>query len=331
MKLLLSILNNLIMSFRNLLYDNKILSIKTLSIPIISVGNIELGGTGKTPIVLYLSNLLLKNGFKPGIISRGYKRNSFGRQIVSNGEKILLNPLVAGDEPFFLASSLKNVPIVVDKNRVSSSKYMIDNFDVNIIILDDAFQHRQINRTIDIVLLNINTPINQLKPFPLGFLREKITNVFRADILLITKQNQFTNAANLKFCNNLYFHNKFITISKFLLINPITNKRLNIKKGINNAFVFCGIGDPDYFKNTILSLNINISIFKSYRDHQNYNDSILNEIEKLISNKNIKTIITTEKDYVKLPFGFCEKFSIIILRMNFVLNEAFDNLILKML
>ena len=144
-----------------------------------------MGGTGKTPVVLYLSKLLLKNGFKPGIISRGYKRNSKGQQIVSDGvvQKIL-NPKKAGDEPYLIAKSIKGVPIIVNKNRVYSAKYIIKKFNVDVIILDDAFQHRKINRSIDIVLLNVNTPLNKLKPFPLGLLRENFKNIFRYRALI---------------------------------------------------------------------------------------------------------------------------------------------------
>ena len=100
---------------------------------------------------------------------------------------------------------------------------MIKNFDVNVIILDDAFQHRKINRSIDIALLNINTPIKSLKLFPLGILREHFKNVYRADILLITKQNPLSKTKNIQFANNLYFHNKFFVSNSFRLFNPLSN------------------------------------------------------------------------------------------------------------
>jgi len=317
--------------FRNFLYDNKIFSNKNISVPVISVGNIELGGTGKTPVVLYLSKLLLKNGFKPGIISRGYKRSSRGQQIVSDGLNIFLNHKTAGDEPFLIAKSILGIPIIVNKNRVSGANYIVKNFDVNVIILDDAFQHRKINRNIDIVLLNINTPPNKLKPFPLGRLRENFKAVFRSDILLVTKKNKNTPLDALNFYSSLYFHNLFFSSNTFSLINPISNDVINIKKLSKNIFAFCGIGDPNHFKNSLLSLDIDVSIFKSFADHQNYSDQILTNLEFLIANHNIKTIITTEKDYIKLPLNFCNSFSILVLKIDFIFDKSFDSLILKML
>ena len=331
MMFLFSYIVSTITSFRNFLYDKKILSINNISVPVISVGNVELGGTGKTPVVLYLSKLLLKNGYNPGIVSRGYKRTSRGQQLVSDGRQIFLNHKNAGDEPFLIAKSLIGVPIIVNKNRVSGSKYIIKHFGVNVIILDDAFQHRKINRTIDIVLLNSNTPLNKLKLFPLGLLREGFNNIFRSDILIVTKKNNSSSDKNLKFYKSLYFHNKFFSSNNFSLINPLSNEPINIKSLSKDVFAFCGIGDPVYFKRSLRSLNINICLFKSFSDHQNYSNLILNNLESILSDQKIKTIITTEKDYVKLPLSFCKKFSILVLKIDFVFEDSFDSLILKML
>ncbi len=136
---------------------------------------------------------------------------------MSDGSQVLLNHNNAGDEPFLIAKSLWGVPIIVNKNRVSGSKYIIKYFDVNVVILDDAFQHRKINRTIDIVLLNINTPLNKLKLFPLGLLRERFNNIFRSDVLLITKKNTILQTRLFNFYNSLYFHNKFFSPTTFPL------------------------------------------------------------------------------------------------------------------
>ena len=327
----LAFIFNIITTIRNFLYDNKLLSIKSINIPIISVGNIELGGTGKTPTVLYLANLLISRGFKPGIISRGYKRTSRGRQIVCDGSNVLLNHYKAGDEPFFLATSLKQVPLIVDKNRFSGSEYMVNNFDVDIIILDDAFQHRKIKRTIDIVLLNINTSPDCLHLFPRGVLRENIQNIKRADILLITKQTNFSNTDNINYYNKILFENKFFSETKFSLINPI-NKTNSFSNEINkNVFVFCGIGDSNSFKNIIKSFNVNVSVFKAYKDHQDYNKTILKEINIIISDYNITSLITTEKDFLKISEFFKNKIPIYILKMNFNLNDDFDELLINMI
>ena len=331
MKPFLSILFHLITSIRNFFYDHKILSSTSIKVPVISVGNIEMGGTGKTPVVLYLSKLLLNSNFKPGIISRGYKRSSSGQQIVCDGEKIFFDASFVGDEPFLLAKLSKKTPIIVNKNRVSAAKFMIKNFDVNVIILDDGFQHRKINRSIDIALLNINTPIKSLNLFPLGRLREHFKNIYRADILLITKQNPLSKTKNIQFANNLYFHNKFFVSNSFRLFNPLSNIEIEKNVLLKNIFAFCGIGDPENFKQSLLSLKINPSFFKAFNDHQNYNLKIISDFENLIFKKNIKTIITTEKDYIKLPINFCKTYSVLVLKMNYIFDKNFDSLILKLL
>ena len=133
---------NIITSFRNFLYNKKILPIYSINIPVISIGNLELGGTGKTPVVLYLALFLSRNNFKPGIVSRGYKRTSSGQQLVTDGKKIFLSADEAGDEPFLLAQNLKNIPIVVNKDIAkitlfnNAGKQVVYYDSLKILILD---------------------------------------------------------------------------------------------------------------------------------------------------------------------------------------------------
>ena len=121
---LLSFIFKLISSTRNFLYNNNFFIVKSINVPIISIGNLELGGTGKTPTVLYIAKFLLNNNYNPGIVSRGYKRSSSGQQLVTDGKNIFLSADEAGDEPFLLAQNLKNIPIVVNKDRFSASNYL---------------------------------------------------------------------------------------------------------------------------------------------------------------------------------------------------------------
>ena len=144
------------------------------------------------------------------------------------------------------------------------------------------------------------------------------------------QRKTFTDQKNINYYKNLFFHNKFFTQSKFNIINPFTKKILNTAT-LKNTFIFCGIGDPVYLKNILKSLKINIILFKTYKDHHFYDKNTLQELACLIKKNNIDNIITTEKDFVKLPKNFCKKFSIKIIKMSFLLNEDFDALVLKML
>ena len=165
----LSWLYGLIIWIRNYLFNIGLFKSVSFSTPIISVGNITTGGTGKTPMVIYLAKILEKYGCKPGIVSRGYGRSSKGIIMVHDGKDPLVNVDISGDEPYLIGKELNTIPVVVSENRIAGIYELLKNSPVDIVILDDAFQHRKINRTIDIVLLNINTPLNKLKLFPLGF------------------------------------------------------------------------------------------------------------------------------------------------------------------
>ena len=153
--------------------------IKTTSFdkPIISVGNITSGGTGKTPLVIYLAQLLLKNGNKPGIISRGYGRKSQGIQIVHDGKELLIDAKTSGDEPYLMARVLKKVPVIVCADRSHGIRQLLDYYSVNMIIMDDSFQHRKVNRDLDIVTVSSNDKKIDYRLLPWGNLREQLKNI----------------------------------------------------------------------------------------------------------------------------------------------------------
>src|SRR5271157_2738293 len=169
----ISFFYRLIINFRNWLYDHKILKEVTLPCPVISVGNITVGGTGKTPCVIMLAQMLQENGFKPAVISRGYGgRNINPANIVSDGHKILLDSEIAGDEPSLIAHVLKGIPVITGAKRIVTGQAAIDRFGVNVLICDDAMQHRQIFRDVNLVLLDSQNLKGSNHILPLGRLRE---------------------------------------------------------------------------------------------------------------------------------------------------------------
>ena len=184
-----SILYRFIILLRNFCYDKNWIKAKKLPCFVISVGNLSLGGTGKTPTVLYLCRILQENKKKDiAILSRGYKRNTNGTVLVSNGNGPLKDWKAVGDESFMMAQKTKNIPIVVDSNRYRGGKFLIKNFNSKIIILDDGFQHRALSRNLDIVLINGYTKPSDYRFLTTNLIRETWSGLNRADTIILTKK-----------------------------------------------------------------------------------------------------------------------------------------------
>jgi len=189
-----------ITDIRNTLYGRGVFKSQSLGAPAVSIGNITVGGTGKTPLVAFVARVLAEQGAKVCILTRGYGReNPADRVLVSDGEKIFADARAAGDEPFELAKKLPGKAIVVaDANRVEAAKWVIENFGATVFVLDDAFQHRRAKRDLDIVLLDATNPFGNSKTLPFGILREPLENLARADLIIITRANLAENIAGLK-------------------------------------------------------------------------------------------------------------------------------------
>jgi tetraacyldisaccharide 4'-kinase len=273
-----------------------------LSCKIISVGNIAVGGTGKTPTVIAITKFLQRQNKTVAVLSRGYGRKSTGTQLVSDAKINLTNWKTFGDEPTLMAKHLASVPIVVDENRIRGGKYLIDRFHPDIIILDDGFQHRKIYRDVDIVLVNSNMSKYRNRIFGFRTFREPLKSLNRAHLIFLTKSD-FVAPSNallerLKTFNPPFFKAN-IKPSSYLL------DRQNNKIDIDffrrkTALLFSGIGDPESFEKTVQSLNINILASISFRDHKNYSSSDIKKINNKFNYTGADVILTTEKDFLKI-------------------------------
>ena len=314
-------LYGLIVYIRNTLYNYKIITIHKFNKPIISVGNITLGGTGKTPLVIYIAQMLLKNGNSPGIISRGYGRVSSGIQIVHDGKKLLSDIKTSGDEPYLIAKTLNKVPVVVSEKRVLGIRQLIETFFCDIIIMDDGFQNRKINRDLNLLTVSTNDLLKDYRMFPWGKLRESIKNINRADYIIYTKTNNFRLPAIDSIIK------KFTAVPKTTsILKPTLMKYSNksyFKSAIPDApcFAFCGIADPHSFIKMANNLSINIYDHLFFLDHQDYNQNILNKLLKKINLKLTNNILTTEKDLFKLPQWFYENNNIYVIKINLEIEK----------
>lgn len=282
-----------ITSFRNYLYDRNILKSKKVNAFVISVGNLTTGGVGKTPVVAELANYYKKQDKNVAIISRGYggKLSSKNVNLISNGSEIFYTAEQAGDEPYWFAENLTGVNVLTCSNRVKAANYAIQNLGVNVIILDDAFQHRKIERDLNIVLIDSEKLLGNKKHLPAGPLRESLEGLKRADkVLIMNKSTQKVEKDILSRIFKTFDEEKTFVCDVIpgYTYNIKTNEVLPLKADI---FGMCAIGQPEQFYN-YLRQKFNLLDTITFDDHHSYT---FNEVSRLRG-----TIVTTEKDAVKL-------------------------------
>ena len=308
----LSVLYRFIMLFRNFCYDKNIMKANQLPCHVISIGNLNFGGTGKTPTVIYLCKMLQKNKKKDiAILSRGYKRNTSGTILVSKGDGPLKNWEAVGDESFMMAQKTKNIPIAVDNNRYRGGKFLIKNFNTKIIILDDGFQHRSLSRDLDIVLINGSTYPSDYTFLSTNFLRETWNSLKRADTIIFTKDKPKPLLL------------KKIKEERLLYMNSTLNSFIPYPKGFNQrkkAVLLSGIGDPKSFKKSVESHGCLVVGVKAFEDHYLYNKKRLFKIVQFAKDLKADYILTTEKDWVKIE-PLKPDFLFVVLKIELNLSE----------
>ena len=319
-----SVLYRFIILFRNFCYDKKWIKTNQLPCDVISIGNINFGGTGKTPTVLYVCKMLQENKEKNiAILSRGYKRNTSGTVLVSNGNGPLKNWQAVGDEPFMMAQKTKNIPIVVDSNRYRGGKFLIKNFNSKIIILDDGFQHRSLSRDLDIVLINGGTKPSDYSFLTTNLIRETWSSLKRADTIILTKKKP----------NPLLI--KKIEEKKLLYINSTLKSLIPYPRGFdrkNKALLLSGIGNPKSFEKSARSHGCIIVGIKKFKDHYSYNKNRLLKIVQFAKNQKADYILTTEKDWVKIePLKPDFLFVILKIELNILEKKTIKNILKKQL
>ena len=319
----LSAIFSWIVQLRIRLYNIGIFSTKSLGCMIVSIGNITVGGTGKTPAVELFAKALLKEGRKVAIISRGYKSSSRFRmkrfikkifmlipkdkhvKVVSDGKKIYLNSYLAGDEPYMLAKNLPGVVVVVDKDRVRAGEYVIQRYGIDTIILDDGYQHLPLNPRYDVVLVDATNPFGNNFMLPRGILREPITNLNRANLIMLTKAQKGKDYSELKNTIRQNNYNADLIECRHTSVSLVdvmdgSVKELFYLKG-KKVGVISAIADPYGFENAVSDLGGNIVFTKRFQDHHRFSTKELRDILKDGNRKNITALITTEKDAVRFP------------------------------
>jgi tetraacyldisaccharide 4'-kinase len=306
---------SLIVRMRNLLYSRGLLRVHSVDAAVICVGNITVGGTGKTPLVVWLCNLIAEQR-KYAILTRGYKATDS-----------------SVDEPAMLAESCPEAKIIINPDRVAGAAEAINKYAAEVLVMDDGFQHRRLSRDLDIVTIDATQPFGYDKLLPAGLLREPVSSLQRAAAVVITRCDQVTETQLNELEQTLKAINPDMTVARSIhapirveyteppvipakagiqrdseqmdsclrstVRRPAENDNIERLKG-KKVFAFCGIGNPDAFFNTIKDIGADLTGSKVYNDHYHYTDACLAEISEQAEELGADLILTTQKDWTKV-------------------------------
>lgn len=293
-----------------------------LGVQVISIGNITLGGTGKTPVVELLARSLRDRGRKVAILSRGYKSKKLDRvqkwegaggkqlpsqrmpKVVSTGSALLLDSKFAGDEPFMLAKNLDGVAVIVDKNRVKGGRFAIGELDSDVLMLDDGMQYLDLAHSLDIVLVDSKSPFGTGSLLPRGTLREPPRNLRRASYILITKCDRSSNAGLIARIRKYNATAEIIECAH----GPIHLENLYTREREPLSFLdgkwvgaISAIAVPENFEGSLKALGANVEIHRRFSDHHRFTRRDVDQFMQRCVERDMEMIVTTEKDAVRFP------------------------------
>ena len=290
-------------SLRLALYRAGLLRVRRAPRPVISVGNVAAGGAGKTPFVRWLAGALLARGERPAILTRGYRRESRGLVVVSDGAGTLAPVASSGDEPALLARALPRVPVVADTDRFRAAQRVLEIApDVTLFLLDDGFSHVGLLRDADVVLLDATVPDAGGALLPAGRLREPLASLARADLIVVTRAEQANPAPALALAARHapgvpVFHAETETLG----IRDSAGETVPPGKLRAAPFVaVAGLARPAVFVETLRSLGLVPAAFLPFRDHVRYGTAEIGRIVREVEASGAEAVVATEKDGVKL-------------------------------
>ena len=302
---------SVVIAFLNWLYDKHILKSTRVAVPVICVGNITTGGTGKTPLVAWLCRLLAQKGISAAVLTRGYK---------TQDDKL-------SDEPALLAKGCPGAKIIVNPNRIAGAKKAITNYNVEVCVMDDGFQHRRLARDLDIIAIDATEPFGYGRLLPAGLLREPVKSLSRADAVVITRYNQTAPERIDEIENTINAIKPDMPIAK-AIHKPVC---LRMKKGTElpveeiagkKVLAFCGIGNPEAFYSTLRQIGAIVVDTKTFNDHYFYTADDVSQICDAGRLLEVDMIISTQKDWVKTTLFSHEKydgiFACLIVELEFI-------------
>jgi tetraacyldisaccharide 4'-kinase len=289
---------------RDWLYRRGVLRSRAVAPVVVSIGNLTVGGTGKTPATELAALTLASLGRRPAIVSRGYRRRSRGVQIVADTASIRLDPEDAGDEPFLLARRLPGVPVIVGANRHEAACVAVERFGVNAIVLDDGFQHRTLEKDLEIVMVRADEPWGNGRLLPSGPLREPLAALVRADLVVATGVTRDADADAVRL--GVARHAARVPVLAAVYtpaecwragrMEPLPLARL---AGLR-VLAFSGVGSPAGFERTLTQLGAILDDVVVFDDHHWYSGADLDDLAARAARRGVDALVTTEKDWVRL-------------------------------
>ena len=297
---------------RGRLYRRGVIRVQKIPCTVISIGNLTLGGTGKTPMTMYMARWLHREGYRVVVISRGYRgRASKQGGVVGDGRRIFMGPGDAGDEPYMMAGRLAGIPVVVGRDRFAAGMLAVRRFRPQIVLLDDGFQHLRLFRDLDLVLLDSRQPFGNRRLVPAGNLREPVTALDRADACILTRSdpNRGDRCPSIPGKKPV-----FASVHRPTLYTPeppgpaaASGNRAGALCAMDgesladrSVVAFSGIANSLDFRRTVARLCVRISGFYAFPDHHAYSDEDLAAVCRAAQARGADTLVTTEKDWVKI-------------------------------
>lgn len=303
------------------LYRKRVLRPQEIGCPVVSIGNLTVGGTGKTPVAEMLARDLHKRGRRVAILSRGYKSvprpfaqrlknrvfkhlDLFPPRIVSDGNRVLLDSRRAGDEPHMLAKNLPGVCVLVDKDRVKSGLHALRHFDTNVLLLDDGLQYQRLRHRMDIVLVDRQSPFGNEHLLPRGTLREPPSNLRRASFIVVTKSGptpdedliarlrKLNSVAPIIECDHAPRHWQNLQTGEKFPLSHLEGRHVG---------AMSGIARPESFEEAVRRLGANVEITKAFADHHRFTKKEIYRFLEWCDRRSLDALVTTEKDAVRFP------------------------------
>lgn len=293
-------------ALRNWFFDRGMCESVEVGAPVISIGNIDAGGTGKTPFVEFVARKLALMGRRVAIVSRGYGRVTKGLVVASDGTPIDVQAAAVGDEPAQMASKLSGVRVVVDEDRVRGARHAVSVLGADVVVLDDGFQHRSLRRTIDLVLIPASKAIEPEWLLPAGNRREPSSALRRATMVAVSQCESDDQFRLAKQVLAVVTDRPVIGLgSRIAAVRRATSKFSIDLPGLKgkSVFAFSGIGTPEAFELTLKTLGIVLRAHAVFADHHEYSLSDLRSIEEQIAKHAPEYVMTTEKDVARLSSG----------------------------
>lgn len=314
-----------VVRLRLFLYRERYIHDHHLGVPVISIGNITVGGTGKTPVVELFAKALRDKGRRVAILSRGYKSKRQRKiplswriaaklglarkprellpRVVSDGEKVLLDSYTAGDEPFMLANNCKGVPVVVDRNRIKAGAHAVRKFGADVLILDDGLQYLKLKHRHDIVLVDKTAPFGTGFMLPRGTLREPPSSLKRASYIFLTKSDgesedlieqirKYNRVAEIIECRHRPVHFENIHTGERLPLDSMRGKYVG---------ALSGIAVPESFENGLRKLGAKVHWIARFTDHHRFQEKEITQFIDRCIKADAHAVLTTEKDFVRFP------------------------------